>query len=484
MSDGTEAKVTDLAGWALNRPNRSVGGGSLPAPVAETFAYVIRVELIDSTPPIWRDVQLASDLGLDRVHEIVQTVVGWTNSHLHKFVPDPAGPASGVSIVTPYDVEEGEPGTLEADIRLDQLLQHVGDTVTYVYDFGDNWEHTITLKESQPASTTAVRCLAGERLAPPEDVGGMSWYETLIEASKNSGSAEYDEFRDQILVYEFDQLVDEFNLDETNGALERDQGARAALTTFSARTASQRAAQVIQEILGRLSVEGQLLIGGYLSAAQIDQAHILTDEEALAATRVFRVFLDQVGQQGITLTTAGYLPPTVVIELMAALDPEHQWFGESNREVNTQPLLALRETSTLLGLTRKLKGRLLLTSRGKTLRESPRQLWSHLAAGIPIERTDGDRDIAGLGLLLISAGVTDPVIFSRELDLLLAVAGWRFDGPGRYGNADVFYRARATRNILRWTATGKLFSHEYRTETLTLPLSRSFAAAGLNSYTK
>ena len=37
-----------------------------------------------SKPPIWRRIQVA-DCTLDVLHQIVQTAMGWTNSHLHLF---------------------------------------------------------------------------------------------------------------------------------------------------------------------------------------------------------------------------------------------------------------------------------------------------------------------------------------------------------------------------------------------------------------
>ena len=35
-------------------------------------------------PPIWRRIQV-SDCTLDKLHEHIQTAMGWTNSHLHHF---------------------------------------------------------------------------------------------------------------------------------------------------------------------------------------------------------------------------------------------------------------------------------------------------------------------------------------------------------------------------------------------------------------
>ena len=37
-----------------------------------------------SSPPIWRRIQV-EDCTLDKLHEHIQTAMGWTNSHLHHF---------------------------------------------------------------------------------------------------------------------------------------------------------------------------------------------------------------------------------------------------------------------------------------------------------------------------------------------------------------------------------------------------------------
>src|SRR5262249_1568964 len=70
--------VTDLTAQALNR---SRGLGAIPA--AERV-YQFKITLLDTQPPIWRRIQV-KDGTLDKLHEHVQTAMGWTNSHLHHF---------------------------------------------------------------------------------------------------------------------------------------------------------------------------------------------------------------------------------------------------------------------------------------------------------------------------------------------------------------------------------------------------------------
>ena len=76
-------------------------------------------------------------------------------------------------------------------------------------------------------------------------------------------------------------------------------------------------------------------------------------------------------REGIKLTGAGYLPPVHVEAAVAALDLGKEWIGKGNREVQTVPVLHLRETATKMGLLRKNRGLLMVTSRGRALRNNP-----------------------------------------------------------------------------------------------------------------
>jgi hypothetical protein len=79
------------------------------------------------------------------------------------------------------------------EVVLADVLTAPKQKVTYVYDFGDYWEHEIVVEKVQPLAeghpTPAVRCLAGRRAAPPEDIGGFPGYQQLMEvlAEKAAG---------------------------------------------------------------------------------------------------------------------------------------------------------------------------------------------------------------------------------------------------------------------------------------------------------
>lgn len=163
---------------------------------AQPVTFRLRVDIDDAKPPIWRRLDLPSDLTLDQLHDVLQVAMGWSDCHLHHFV---MGPAAGQRktdprpepFLTAYDVAEGEDdGINEADVRLDEVLGDVGDRLFYTYDFGDSWNHTLRLEEIRPVG--AVGCITGRRGCPPEDCGGIFAYNEI--AAGLTGKGEPGEF--------------------------------------------------------------------------------------------------------------------------------------------------------------------------------------------------------------------------------------------------------------------------------------------------
>ncbi len=57
-------------------------------------------------------------------------------------------------------------------------------TIQYVYDFGDDWDHSIQIERVNKAAPgmTYSRLLKATGACPPEDVGGAWGYEEFLEA--------------------------------------------------------------------------------------------------------------------------------------------------------------------------------------------------------------------------------------------------------------------------------------------------------------
>jgi hypothetical protein len=131
---------------------------------------------------------VASDLTLDDVHLVLQAAMGWSNEHLHGFSAggDYYSPqAQRFRAVDPSgeEADDDEPDLMEeTQVRLDQILQDVGDRLWYEYDFGDGWTHVIKLEAVQPRADDApvAKCVGGRRDCPPENCGGIWQYNEMV----------------------------------------------------------------------------------------------------------------------------------------------------------------------------------------------------------------------------------------------------------------------------------------------------------------
>ncbi|MEI6777772.1 MAG: plasmid pRiA4b ORF-3 family protein [Chloroflexales bacterium] len=178
---------------------------------APNRVYQLKITLKDGKPPIWRRVEVPDDITLSRLHAIIQTAMGWTDSHLHMFtvgrtsygVPDPN-----------YDEDVRD----ERRIKLNQLLTEPKQKLSYEYDFGDSWTHVVLLEQvHEPVPGVRYpRCTAGKRACPPEDCGGVWGYADFLTAITDPEHPEHDDMIEWV-GGEFDSEL--FDLDEVNAAL-------------------------------------------------------------------------------------------------------------------------------------------------------------------------------------------------------------------------------------------------------------------------
>jgi hypothetical protein len=130
-----------------------------------------------------------ASITLDRLHDVIQIVMGWIDSHLHEFT-------IGNKRYTEYP-ESKEDGLVCGRYRIGDLIKQKGRTFSYLYDFGDSWEHELVLEESRyfnPDMRTELACLDGERACPPEDVGGIPGYFEFCNALKDPSHEEHESF--------------------------------------------------------------------------------------------------------------------------------------------------------------------------------------------------------------------------------------------------------------------------------------------------
>jgi len=152
--------------------------------------FELKIALEDVEPQVWRRFRVDPLCTLPLLHLILQAVMGWKNCHLHCFE------ARGARYAMRH-AEIEEQGLEERRYRLRSLVKTPGESFTYVYDFGDDWQHSVILERTLERSRSVVhpKCIAGENACPPEDVGGSPGYRRLRLVLSNPGLKEHAELR-------------------------------------------------------------------------------------------------------------------------------------------------------------------------------------------------------------------------------------------------------------------------------------------------
>lgn len=154
-----------------------------------------KITLLGVKPPVWRRI-LVKNGTLDRLHEHIQTAMGWTNSHLHQFE------IKGERFGDPELLDDGFDDYECVDstqTKLRDILPKSGRpfAFTYDYDFGDCWNHEVVFEGFVPAETDTKYpvCLEGARACPPEDCGGVPGYAEFLEAMRDKKHERHQEFK-------------------------------------------------------------------------------------------------------------------------------------------------------------------------------------------------------------------------------------------------------------------------------------------------
>lgn len=178
------------------------------APVAPA-TYQFKVSLGSIRPLIWRRFTVPSGLTFAQFHEVLQVVMGWTNSHLHDFE------FRGQTIGQP-DPEWPRPVLPEARTRLGEIGLKPKAKLIYRYDFGDDWAHTVVLEKVLPPDAAgALTCLDGRRACPPEDCGSVPGYAHLCALLANPLQPDPDGLRAWVGAFD----PEAFDLTRVNAAL-------------------------------------------------------------------------------------------------------------------------------------------------------------------------------------------------------------------------------------------------------------------------
>ena len=183
--------------------------------------FQIQIALKNFKPKIWRRILIRSDMPLSDFHKVIQTTMGWTNSHLHQFIKD----GTFYTVRLSEDSMWNEMNNVDySGKRIKDLLSTEKDKIVYEYDFGDGWEHDLILEKilTNADDISTPVCTAGKQNCPPEDCGGVWGYADMLEILDNPKHEEHETYIEW-LGGEFNP--DQFDKDKVNELLkERDFG--------------------------------------------------------------------------------------------------------------------------------------------------------------------------------------------------------------------------------------------------------------------
>lgn len=167
----------------------------------------LRIELVDTDPLIWRQLEVPTSITLKGLHDIIQGAMGWFNQHLWEFQIG----RQSYGQPMPGETWGPNPTLSAAKVQLGELLKPRKTVIGYTYDMGDCWEHRITVTDVRPTDPAVAypRYVAGERAAPPEDCGGIPGFYAALEALADPSHPEHADIVDWLDGYDpdtFDEL--------------------------------------------------------------------------------------------------------------------------------------------------------------------------------------------------------------------------------------------------------------------------------------
>jgi hypothetical protein len=160
--------------------------------------FQFKITLLDTSPKIWRKIQLLETATFWDLHIAIQDAMGWLNYHLHGFELPQLDSKDCLRVGIPDDSGMGVEIAAGWETPISNHFVRPGTVASYEYDFGDSWEHEVLLdgiflKEGRGKYPT---CVAGERACPPEDCSGIGGFYDLLEILKDPDHDEHEEMVD------------------------------------------------------------------------------------------------------------------------------------------------------------------------------------------------------------------------------------------------------------------------------------------------
>ncbi|MDO4340195.1 MAG: plasmid pRiA4b ORF-3 family protein [Eubacteriales bacterium] len=177
-------------------------------------AYQMKIVIKDSHPPIWRRFIVPAGLSFSQLGIVLNEVMGWTGYHMNSFEFGHLGikleEESEDYGWEDYDTENSAENMIEPYLDSEEWF-------TYVYDFGDYWQHKVTVEKvltDYKYDYPMVLKFKGD--TPYEDCGGIDGYYNLLEILKDPSHPRYQDMKE----WTEDQISGKYDLNTVNDNLE------------------------------------------------------------------------------------------------------------------------------------------------------------------------------------------------------------------------------------------------------------------------
>ncbi len=190
------------------------------------MAHKLKITLNYTDPKVYRTVIVPENFNFHQLHIVIQLVMNWTDTHLYQF--NVGAPYGSDSIAPIYEDDDDDFFSNRYE-KFDSEKALLSDyfngqkkKMNYIYDFGDDWHHIITVLQKPKEEVLFPKCIKGENAAPIDDCGSYPGFYNLIAMSHKKNKTEED--REHLEWYGIldDDTYEEtypFDIDEINATL-------------------------------------------------------------------------------------------------------------------------------------------------------------------------------------------------------------------------------------------------------------------------
>ena len=177
-----------------------------------THGYDVKVRLNNFKPITWRDLIIPAGITFEELHLIIQILMDLGNCHLYMFKSK-----SCIERIVDFDFIDDWDDIIDSKTTIIDKYFDNNKKITYIYDFGDNWEFIIEIKKKVEINSyyPKLKRFKGD-YGPVEDCGGLWRLDKLIDLKTGKiPISEADEWEEDALEY-----MEKFDLEDVQNLLE------------------------------------------------------------------------------------------------------------------------------------------------------------------------------------------------------------------------------------------------------------------------